>query len=160
MNVSHTDGSFGERESITRVTVLASGTDTLSKSHLRIQIGLANAEDSCKDWIVGKGDIMIEVKIDVKLTSDRQLLNTDPVDIFDALAEVFFDDESVTEQDMAADYGIMKIDMDMWVSTNSVEEAFAIGVQAVKAAISAATKQVPWVSAEIDSISAGQLEAA
>ena len=39
---------------------------------------------------------MIEVKIDVKLTSDRQLLNTDPVDIFDALAEVFFDDESVT----------------------------------------------------------------
>ena len=103
---------------------------------------------------------MIEVKIDVKLTSDRQLLNTDPVDIFDALAEVFFDDESVTEQDMAADYGIMKIDMDMWVSTNSVEEAFAIGVQAVKAAISAATKQVPWVSAEIDSISAGQLEAA
>ena len=103
---------------------------------------------------------MIEVKIDVKLTSDRQLLNTDPVDIFDALAEVFFDDESVTEQDMAADYGIMKIDMDMWVSTNSVEEAFAIGVQAVKAAISAAVKQVPWVSAEIDSISAGQLEAA
>ncbi len=103
---------------------------------------------------------MIEVKIDVKLTSDRQLLNTDPVDIFDALAEVFFDDESVTEQDMAADYGIMKIDMDMWVSTNSVEEAFAIGVQAVKAAISAATKQVPWVSAEIDSISAGLLEAA
>ena len=54
----------------------------------------------------------------------------------------------------------MKIDMDMWVSTNSVEEAFAIGVQAVKAAISAAAKQVPWVSAEIDSISAGQLEAA
>jgi hypothetical protein len=103
---------------------------------------------------------MIEVKIDVKLTSDRQLLNTDPVDIFDALAEVFFDDESVTEQDMAADYGIMKIDMDMWVSTNSVEEAFAIGVQAVKAAISEAAKQVPWVSAEIDSISAGQLEAA
>ena len=90
---------------------------------------------------------MIEVKIDVKLTSDRQLLNTDPVDIFDALAEVFFDDESVTEQDMAADYGIMKIDMDMWVSTNSVEEAFAIGVQAVKAAISAAAEQVPWVSA-------------
>lgn len=103
---------------------------------------------------------MIEVKIDVKLTSDRQLLNTDPFDIFDALAETFFDDESVTEQDMAADYGIMKIDMDMWVSTNSVEEAFAIGVQAVKAAISAATKKVPWVSAEIDSISAGQLEAA
>ena len=121
---------------------------------------LANAEDTCKDWIVGKGDIMIEVKIDVKLTSDRQLLNTDPVDIFDALAEVFFDDESVTEQDMAADYGIMKIDMDMWVSTNSVEEAFAIGVQAVKAAISAAAKKVPWVSAEIDSISAVQLEAA
>ena len=103
---------------------------------------------------------MIEEKIDVKLTSDRQLLNTDPEDIFAALAEVFFDDESVTEQDMAADYGIMKIDMDMWVSTNSVEEAFAIGVQAVKAAISAAAKQVPWVSAEIDSISAGQLEAA
>jgi hypothetical protein len=103
---------------------------------------------------------MIEVKIDVKLTSDRQLLNTDPEDIFAALAEVFFDDESVTEQDMAADYGIMKIDMDMWVSTNSVEEAFAIGVQAVKAAISAAAKQVPSVSAEIDSISAGQLEAA
>ncbi len=103
---------------------------------------------------------MIEVKIDVKLTSDRQLLNTDPADIFDALAEVFFGDESVTEQDMAGDYSLMKIDMDMWVNTNSVEEAFAIGVQAVKAAIEAATKQVPWVSAEIDSISAGQLEAA
>ena len=113
-----------------------------------------------KIGLLGNGEIMIEVKIDVKLTSDRQLLNTDPVDIFDALAEVFFDDESVTEQEMAADYGIMKIDMDMWVSTNSVEEAFAIGVQAVKAAISAAAKQVPWVSAEIDSISAGQLEAA
>jgi hypothetical protein len=103
---------------------------------------------------------MIEVKIDVKLTSDRQLLNTDPVDIFDALAEVFFNDESVTEQDMAADYGIMKIDMDMWVITNSVEEAIAIGVNAVKAAIGAAAEQVPWVSAEIDSVSAEQLEAA
>jgi hypothetical protein len=50
--------------------------------------------------------------------------------------------------------------MDMWVITDSVEEAFAIGVQAVKAAISAAAKQVPWVSAEIDSVSAEQLEAA
>ena len=154
------DGLFFGLASITRVTALASGTGTVSKSHHQIQIGLANAEDTCKDWIVGKGEIMIEVKIDVKLTSDRQLLNTDPVDIFDALAEVFFDDESVTEQDMAADYGTMKIDMDMWVITNSVEEAFAIGVQAVKAAISAAAKQVPWVSAEIDSVSAEQLEAA
>ena len=103
---------------------------------------------------------MIEVKIDVKLTSERQLLNTDPVDIFDELAEVFFDDETVTEQDMAGDYSLMKIDMDMWVNTNSVEEAIAIGVQAVKAAIDVAAKNVPWVSAEIDSVSAGQLEAA
>ena len=103
---------------------------------------------------------MIEVKIDVKLTSERQLLNTDPVDIFDSLAEVFFDDESVTEQDMAADYSLMKIDMDMWINTSSVEDAIAIGVQAVKAAIDVAAKQVPWVSAEIDSVSAGQLEAA
>ncbi len=103
---------------------------------------------------------MIEVKIDVKLTSERELLNTDPVEIFDELAEVFFDDESVIEQDMAGDYSLMKIDMDMWVDTTSVEEAFAIGVQAVKAAIDAATRQVPWVSAEIDSVSAGQLEAA
>ena len=103
---------------------------------------------------------MIEVKIDVKLTSERELLNTDPAEIFDALAEVFFDDESVTEQDMAGDYSLMKIDMDMWVNTTSVEEAFAIGVKAVKAAIEVATGQVPWVSAEIDSVSAGQLEAA
>jgi hypothetical protein len=113
-----------------------------------------------KIGLLGNGEIMIEVKIGVKLTSERQLLNTDPVDIFDALAEIFFDDESVTEQDMAADYGVMKINMDLWVSTDSVEEAFAIGVQAVKAAISEAAKQVPWFSAEIDSISAGQLEAA
>jgi hypothetical protein len=97
------DGLFFGLASITSVTALTSGTGTVSKSHHQIQIGLANAEDTCKDWIVGKGEIMIEVKIDVKLTSDRQLLNTDPVDIFDALAEVFFDDESVTEQDMAAD---------------------------------------------------------
>ena len=103
---------------------------------------------------------MIEVKVDVKLTSERELLNTDPVEIFDELAEVFFDDESVTEQDMAGDYGLMLIDMDMWVDTTSVEEAIAIGVQAVKAAIEAATSKVPWVSAEIDSVSAGQLEAA
>ena len=103
---------------------------------------------------------MIEVKVDVKLTSERQLLNTDPADIFDALAEVFFDDESVTEQDMAGDYSLMKIDMDMWVDTTSVEEAIAVGVRAVKAAIDAATTRVPWVSAEIDSVSAGQLEAA
>ena len=103
---------------------------------------------------------MIEVKIDVKLTSERQLLNTDPVDIFDELAEVFFDDETVTEQDMAGDYSLMKIDMDMWVNTSSVEDAIAIGVQAVKAAIDVAAKNVPWVSAEIDSVSAGQLEAA
>ena len=103
---------------------------------------------------------MIEVKIDVKLTSDRQLLNTDPADIFDALAEVFFDDESVTEQDMAADYGLMLIDMDMWVDTTSVEDAIAVGVSAVKAAIESAAVQVPSVKAEIDSVSAGQLEAA
>ena len=103
---------------------------------------------------------MIEVKIDVKLTSDRQLLNTDPADIFEALADVFFDDESVTEQDMAADYGLMLIDMDMWVDTTSVEDAIAIGVNAVKSAIESAAIHVPSVKAEIGSVSAGQLEAA
>ena len=103
---------------------------------------------------------MIEVKIDLKLTSERDLLNTDPVEIFDELAAVFFDDESVTEHDMTGDYSLMKIDMNMWVNTDSVEDAVAIGVQAVKAAIDAATKKVSWVSAEIDSVSAGQLEAA
>ena len=103
---------------------------------------------------------MIDVKVSLKLTSERQLLNTDPVDIFDELAEVFFDDESVTEHGMSGDYSLMKIDMEMWVNTNSVEEAIAIGVQAVKAANDVATVKVPWVSAEIDSVSAGQLEAA
>jgi hypothetical protein len=103
---------------------------------------------------------MIEVKIDVKLTSDRQLLNTDPEDIFAALAEVFFDDESVTEQDMAADYGIMKIDMDMWVETDSVEQAIEIAVRAVKEAIEVAHQQLPWVKAEIESVTAGHLAAA
>lgn len=113
-----------------------------------------------KIGLLGNGEIMIEVKIGVKLTSERQLLNTDPVDIFDALAEVFFDDESVTEQDMAADYEMMKIDMDMWVQSDFVEQAIEIAVRVVKEAIEVAHQQLPWVKAEIESVTAGHLAAA
>jgi hypothetical protein len=113
-----------------------------------------------KIGLLGNGEIMIEVKIDVKLSSERQLLNTDPDDIFDKLADVFFDNESVLEQDMAADYGIMKIDMDMWVQSDSVEQAIEIAVRAVKEAIEVAHQQLPWVRAEIESVTAGHLAAA
>ena len=113
-----------------------------------------------KIGLLGNGEIMIEVKIDVKLTSERQLLNTDPEDIFDKLADVFFDNESVLEQDMAADYSLMKIDMDMWVQSDSVEQAIEIAVRAVKEAIEIAHHQIPWVRAEIESVTAGHLAAA
>ena len=119
-----------------------------------------NVSNSCEDWIVGKGIQMIEVKVEINLSSERSLRNDDPINIFDLIAESFHDDQSITDQDLFADYGRMLIEMQMHVQAESVEKGITIGLAAVNAAIESAKQLAPWVKAEVGSVSAGQLAAA
>jgi hypothetical protein len=103
---------------------------------------------------------MIEVKVEINLSSERSLRNDDPINIFDLIAESFHDDQSITEQDLFADYGRMVIEMQMHVQAELVEKGITIALAAVNSAVEGAKNRAPWVNAAVGSVSAGQLAAA
>ena len=101
---------------------------------------------------------MIDVVITAELTSDRQLSNTDSVDVAEIAIEAFFEDTTICDQGAVSDYNKMFIEFEMQVDSTNIQAAVEIAIYAVEKALGRATSVASWVHAEIGSVKAGHLE--
>ena len=103
---------------------------------------------------------MIIVTTEVALTSTQPLHGTDNPDFLQLVADYLFDISNSDPEDVFSDYKEMTLTVSITSDNDNFEVAVSQSLEAVEAALGAATAQMPWVEAKISSVQAKELTAA
>lgn len=103
---------------------------------------------------------MIIVTTEVALTSTQPLHGTNNPDFMELVADHLFDTSNSDPEDLFANYQAMTLTVSITSDKDNFEVAVSQSLEAVEAALGAATARMPWVEAKISSVQAKELTAA